>query len=107
MAVRTRAKGSYVLSGRPELSETELASLREELSEVLMRGVPRERAGEGAFLRSLELRDNRLSFEVECGTLVWATDAVFIRLMPELSATSSPSSGSSSPPPSSPSDTPC
>jgi seryl-tRNA synthetase len=76
MAVRTRAKGSYVLSGRPELSETELASLREELSEVLMRGVPKERAGEGAVLRSLELRDNRLSFEVECGTLVWATDAV-------------------------------
>jgi seryl-tRNA synthetase len=76
MTVKTRAKGSYVLSGRPGLSETELASLREELSEVLMRGVPKERAGEGAVLRSLELRDNRLSFEVECGTLVWATDAV-------------------------------
>jgi hypothetical protein len=49
MTVRTRAKGSYVLSGRPELSETELASLREELSEVLMgvcrgRGLERERS---------------------------------------------------------------
>ncbi len=76
MTVRTRARGSYVLSGRAELGERELSALREELTEVLMRGVPRERAEEGAVLRSLELRENRLSFEVECGTLVWATDAV-------------------------------
>ncbi|MEM2042596.1 MAG: hypothetical protein QW410_04510, partial [Nitrososphaerota archaeon] len=76
MAVRTRARGSYVLSARPELAESELRSLAEEVSEALMRGVPRERAEEGAALRSLELRDNRLAFEVECGTLVWATDAV-------------------------------
>ncbi|MCS6788187.1 MAG: hypothetical protein NZ733_02715 [Aigarchaeota archaeon] len=70
------ARGKFVLSAAPAVSADGLERLIADLNAALSKGVPPERATEGAKLLRFELRGNEVQFEVESGTAVWATDAV-------------------------------
>ncbi|MDJ0270476.1 MAG: serine--tRNA ligase [Aigarchaeota archaeon] len=76
MPLRMWLDGYLEFSGEVEKYREDVEELRGDAAALLMRGVPQERAEEGAVIKELSIEGRRVNVKIESGSLVRAGDAL-------------------------------